>query len=117
MLWYSYTKHKSRDFQRRKQFLEKKLEETTNLPEPLEENNTSDNTEEDRLVEQVEPGPVPFKCDQCNKTFKTKKGLKVHVGRSHKLEDEPDQFRHVWIFHFPFHLAMRCLMIRCLKNW
>ena len=34
-----------------------------------------------------------FKCDQCDRNFKTDQGLKIHVGKAHKSEDEPEHIR------------------------
>ena len=34
-----------------------------------------------------------FNCDQCDRNYKTDQGLKIHVGKAHKSEDEPEHFR------------------------
>ena len=41
------------------------------------------------------PGPneEPFKCDQCGFSSKSKRGLKVHIGRSHKDIQTPEGLR------------------------
>ena len=36
-----------------------------------------------------------FKCDQCEINFKTDQGLKIHYGKSHKSEDEPENLGEV----------------------
>ena len=33
-----------------------------------------------------------FKCYQCDRTFDITKGLKDHIGRSHKPQTEPEVF-------------------------
>ena len=33
-------------------------------------------------------GEIPFKCDLCDFSSKSKRGLKVHTGRSHKEKDQ-----------------------------
>ena len=38
------------------------------------------------------PG-VQFKCDQCNFSSKSKRGLKVHIGKSHKDIQIPEGLR------------------------
>ena len=30
--------------------------------------------------------------DKCDRNFKTDQGLKIHVGKAHKSEDEPENF-------------------------
>ena len=66
-------------------FLIKKLEEPTISSKSSEETNIS--LAADTAV------CASFKCDQCDRTFDTTKGLKVHIGRSHKDETEPEVLR------------------------
>ena len=35
-----------------------------------------------------------FKCDQCGRNFKSYQGLKIHVGKAHKSDDEPANLRY-----------------------
>ena len=43
------------------------------------------------------PSGATFQCDQCEKTFKTEPGLKIHTGKAHKKGDStpppPDRLR------------------------
>ena len=35
-----------------------------------------------------------FKCNQCENSFKSENGLKIHIGRAHKVSDRaPEQLR------------------------
>ena len=34
-----------------------------------------------------------FQCDQCNSSFKTVNGLKIHKGKSHKEASSPEKLR------------------------
>ena len=36
------------------------------------------------VSENLDPESPKFKCDHCEATFKSEKGLKIHVGKSHK---------------------------------
>ena len=66
---------KNRDFQRREQILEKKLEETTNLPKSLEETNNSDNPEEYRLVfNKLSQGQFNLNVTNVIRLLKPRKG-------------------------------------------
>ena len=57
-----------RDARRREDFLNKKL----NAP-------TAEKT---------------FKCDQCDGTFKSENGLKIHIGKAHKTPQPKENLRH-----------------------
>ena len=57
-----------RDARRREDFLNKKL----NAP-------TAEKT---------------FKCDQCDGTFKSENGLKIHIGKAHKTPQPKESLRH-----------------------
>ena len=57
-----------RDARRREDFLSKKL----NAP-------TAEKT---------------FKCDQCDGTFKSENGLKIHIGKAHKTPQPKESLRH-----------------------
>ena len=37
-----------------------------------------------KVSENLDPESPKFKCDHCEATFKSEKGLKIHVGKSHK---------------------------------
>ena len=66
---------KNRDFQRREQILEKRLEETTNLPKSLEETNNSDNPEEYRLVfNKLSQGQFNLNVTNVIRLLKPRKG-------------------------------------------
>ena len=66
-----------RNAKRREEFIKRKAETASN-----QESFDSDN-EKDMESSQH------FKCDQCDRNFKTDQGLKIHIGKSHKSEDEP----------------------------
>ena len=59
-----------RNLKRKEEFTRKKCSET--MREPSEE--------ETSLQEKS------FKCDQCEQTFSTEQGLKIHTGKTHKRE-------------------------------
>ena len=61
-----------RNARRREEFLSKKTK-----PAPVSEADLEPNQQ--ALVEKAE-----FQCDQCDAVFKTRNGLKIHVGKSHK---------------------------------
>ena len=58
-----------RNLKRKEEFLKKKGSETKDATEkePLPQNNS-------------------FDCDQCDQVFRTEKGLKIHTGKTHKVE-------------------------------
>ena len=63
--------------QRRKEaFLKQKAELKESEQEPDEE-----------VPKEVD---VPFRCDQCENTYKFEKGLKIHIGKSHKDSSQQD---------------------------
>ena len=62
-----------RNLKRKEEFLKKKSN-------PLKE--TSEPTTHDRKSEDE----VCFKCNHCDKTFRTEHGLKIHKGKSHETE-------------------------------
>ena len=57
------------------------MKEPITSPKPFEEIDDSEATAS-------AAGSASFKCDQCDRTFHTTKGLKVHIGRSHNPETE-----------------------------
>ena len=65
-------KRAKRNARRRQEFLSKKTK-----PAPVSEADLEPNQQ--ALVEKAE-----FQCDQCDAVFKTRNGLKIHVGKSHK---------------------------------
>ena len=80
-----------RNARRRAEFLKKKLEQASDA---LQSEHVS-------LEEAVEKVNVvvekAFKCDQCEYSFKSENGLKIHAGKSHKkvtsLTSTPDRLR------------------------
>ena len=81
-----------RNARRRTEFLKKKLDASTS--DALQSEHVS-------LEEAVEKVNVvvekAFKCDQCEYSFKSENGLKIHAGKSHKkvtsLTSTPDRLR------------------------
>ena len=68
-----------RNARRKKEFLSKK-----NTPMSSSEEN----------VEHLELVKTTFKCDQCEAVFKTRNGLKIHIGKSHKEAlNSPEKLR------------------------
>ena len=72
-----------RNARRRKYFLQRKAEAAAT------EQSESDN-ENDKETSQVtiNSNSYFFKCDQCDKTFETNKGLKIHIGKAHKTDSD-----------------------------
>ena len=66
-----------RNARRRAAFLDKKL-----VPSSSERKSSAKETTPEKEAE-TENKNV-FKCDQCDHDFKTKNGLKIHVGKAHK---------------------------------
>lgn len=73
---------KKRDFQRRKQFLEKKLEKSNLSLKVCDDDNAVKNQSAD-----VE---LPFKCDDCDFEGISIKGLRIHKGKQHKIGAQID---------------------------
>ena len=65
-----------RNARRRNEFLAKK-----NIPAPAskEDHADLDTTNQQSVAEQV-----AYPCDHCDTVFKTRNGLKIHIGKSHK---------------------------------
>ena len=61
-----------RNAKRREEFLKKKLK-----PATVQEKIVTDRESTIRSA--------TFQCDQCDNTFKTESGLRIHIGKSHKL--------------------------------
>ena len=84
-----------RDAKRRAEFLKKKLEVSTGDTSTQSEH-VSEEEATQKQVERVVDEKV-FKCAQCENTFKSENGLKIHVGKSHKkvnqVQATPDQLR------------------------
>ena len=80
-----------RNARRKEEFLRKKQVPgaAASAKQPL-----PSSTEEEGAGKQVEN---TFKCDQCNNTYKSENGLKIHVGKSHKNVNStpppPDRLR------------------------
>ena len=74
---------KNRDFERRKQFLEKKLNESNFTKKPLE------NTNGDKQVIE-EKQDMQYKCNDCDYITNSKKGLHIHIGKQHKISGQLD---------------------------
>jgi len=74
-----------RNARRRAEFVKNKLEAST-----------SDALQSEEAVEKVVVEKA-FKCDQCESSFKSENGLKIHAGRSHKkvvsLSTTPERLR------------------------
>ena len=64
-----------RNERRRAEFVKNKLEASTS--DALQ----SEHVSVEEAVEKIEKA---FKCDQCENSFKSENGLKIHVGKSHK---------------------------------
>ena len=77
-----------RNARRRTEFLKKKLEDSGEPKGP-----TCGSAQGPRK----EDAGGLFKCDQCEKDFKSENGLKIHVGKTHNKADSipstPDQLR------------------------
>ena len=67
-----------RNANRREEFLAKKSTSESSLVTALESN---------------QKHCEAFQCDQCNSSFKTMNGLKIHKGKSHKEASSPDKLR------------------------
>ena len=69
-----------------KSLCEKKKKSPSQLRRKKKRKEEKKNKKEDiaKVSENLDPeGPI-FKCDHCETTFKSEKGLKIHVGKSHK---------------------------------
>ena len=77
-----------RNARRRTEFLKKKLDASTS--DALQ----SEHVSVEEAVEKIEKA---FKCDQCENSFKSENGLKIHAGKSHKkvtsLSSTPERLR------------------------
>ena len=78
-----------RNARRRAEFLKKKPEASTS-DDALQ----SEHASVEEAVERIEK---TFKCDQCQNSFKSENGLKIHAGKSHKkvtsLSSTPERLR------------------------
>ena len=73
-----------RNARRRSEFLARKRMEVA----------ASKETQADVEYTQQMPQRAPFPCDQCDSGFKTGNGLKIHVGKSHKVVSKsPEKIR------------------------
>ena len=73
-----------RNARRRSEFLARKRMEVA----------ASKETQADVEYTQQMPQRAPFPCDQCDSGFKTGNGLKIHVGKSHKVASKsPEKIR------------------------
>ena len=77
-----------RNARRRAEFVKNKIEASTS--DALQ----SEHVSVEEAVEKIEKA---FKCDQCENSFKSENGLKIHAGKSHKkvtsLTSTPDRLR------------------------
>ena len=77
-----------RNARRRAEFVKNKIEASTS--DALQSEHVS-------VEEAVEMTEKAFKCDQCEYSFKSENGLKIHAGKSHKkvtsLTSTPDRLR------------------------
>ena len=67
-----------RNAKRREDFFNKKCPPEAAVATGLESNQKQGNS---------------FQCDQCDSTFKTENGLRIHKGRSHKEASSPEKMR------------------------
>ena len=78
-----------RNARRRAEFLKKKLEQASDALQ-------SEHLSGEEAVEQIAVEKA-FKCDQCENSFKSENGLKIHAGKSHKkvtsMSSTPDRLR------------------------
>ena len=59
----------------------------------LKKKSDSERTEEQQLEETPKVVKSLSKCDQCERTFNTESGLKIHVGKAHKDPPPIEQLR------------------------
>ena len=83
---------KRRNAKRRAEFLSKKSPPEAAVATGLETNQKRDDL---------------FQCDQCDSTFKTQNGLKIHKGKAHKEDSPPEKVRNP-----PSQPALVCSPIR-----
>ena len=83
---------KRRNAKRRAEFLSKKSPPEAAVATGLETNQKRDDL---------------FQCDQCDSTFKTQNGLKIHKGKAHKEDSPPEKAR-----NSPSQPALVCSPIR-----
>ena len=83
---------RQRNGKRRAEFLSKKSPPQAAVATGLETNQKRDDL---------------FQCDQCDSTFKTQNGLKIHKGKAHKEESPPEKVRYP-----PSQPALVCSPIR-----
>ena len=83
---------KRRNAKRRAEFLSKKSAPEAAVATGLETNQKRDDL---------------FQCDQCDSTFKTQNGLKIHKGKAHKEDSPPEKARNP-----PSQPALVCSPIR-----
>ena len=83
---------KRRNAKRRAEFLSKKSAPEAAVATGLDTNQ--------------KPGDL-FQCDQCDSTFKTQNGLKIHKGKAHKEDSTPEKARNP-----PSQPALVCSPIR-----
>ena len=65
---------------------EKKKKSPSQLRREKKRKEERKNKEEDtvKVSENLDPESPTFKCDHCEAKFKSEKGLRIHVGKSHK---------------------------------
>ena len=74
---------KNRDFKRRKHFLEKKLDESNSANKPCEKDSADNKVIVERQDDQ-------FKCEECEYSTSSNKGLQIHIGKQHKISGQID---------------------------
>ena len=74
---------KNRDFKRRKHFLEKKLDESNSANKPSEKVSADNKVIVERQDDQ-------FKCEECEYSTSSNKGLQIHIGKQHKISGQID---------------------------
>ena len=88
-----------RNAKRREEFIAKKSESEAASLTGLESNQ--------KLMKQLQA----FKCNQCESSFKTENGLKIHTGKSHKEANSPEKLRksisQSSLTDLPLHLSSR----------
>ena len=70
---------KNRDFKRRKHFLEKKLDESNSANKPSEKVSADNKVIVERQDDQ-------FKCEECEYSTSSSKGLQIHIEKNTRLQ-------------------------------
>ena len=79
-----------RNARRKEEYLQKKVEAAFNqvILDP-----TNKDKDKDNETSKQDTARIDLKCDQCGKSCKSNQVLRIHIGKAHKSEPEPESLR------------------------